>query len=115
MTHKLRSPLQLQGVPHVAVEIIVAGEQDPAGLAERNRGDTTDNVLAAEASHLLIGPDIKHSAGRVVASGCKVLSVGHEGDSVDVELVSEEGLVAHSVSDIPQFGGRITGAWEVGC
>ena len=37
--------LSPDGVPHIAVEVIIAGHEQPARLAERHGGDATDDIV----------------------------------------------------------------------
>ena len=68
-------PLGPERVPHVAVEVVIAGQQKAAGLAERHAGDAADDVVVAVHAQLLVGPDVEHATGRVVTSGCKSIAV----------------------------------------
>ena len=52
---------------------------------------------------LLVGSDVEESAGGVVRSGGKGMAGGEEGDGVDVGLVAGEGLLALTVSHVPQL------------
>lgn len=58
----------LHGIPDVAVEVIVAGEEEPTALAEGDRCDTTDDVIVAVHGQLLVGAHVEQSTCRVVAT-----------------------------------------------
>ena len=45
MASQHSSPLSLHGVPDVAVEVIVAGQQEAAGPGEGDGGDAADDVV----------------------------------------------------------------------
>ena len=47
MSSQDSSPLSLHGVPDVAVEIIVTGQQETAGPGEGDGGDATDDIVVA--------------------------------------------------------------------
>nr|CAH7747865.1 unnamed protein product [Callosobruchus chinensis] len=63
------------GISHEVktVEVVVAGEQQPAALAERNAGDAANDVVVAVHGQLLVGPDIEQPTVRVTAQNpdCK--------------------------------------------
>ena len=52
---------------------------------------------------LLVGPDVKEPAGGVIRPRCESAPVREEGDRVDVGLVAGEGLLAHTLADVPQL------------
>ena len=64
-----------QSIPDVTVEVIVTGQKKTTALAEGDTGDAADDVIVAVHGQLLVGPDVEHSAGRVIASRCKSISV----------------------------------------
>lgn len=96
-------------VPHVAVEVVVAGEQEAARFRERDRGNATNDVVVRVHSEFLIGTDVEKSAGGVVRACCKRISRREERNGVDIRLVAGERLLAHSIPDIPEFSGCIAG------
>jgi len=61
--------LLAHAVPHVAVEVVVAGEQEAARLAERHAGDAADDVVVRVHRQLLVGAHVEHAAGGVVGAG----------------------------------------------
>lgn len=65
----LTGALALHGVPHVAVEVVVAGEQQAARLAEGDGRDAADDVVVRVHRQLLVGADVEHAARRVVGAG----------------------------------------------
>ena len=67
--------LSPESIPDVTVEVVVAGEQESARLAERDAGDAADDVVVAVHRQLLVRPDVEHPARRVVASSRKRISI----------------------------------------
>ena len=70
--------LSPESIPDVAVEVIVAGEEQPAGLAERDAGDAADDVVVAVDGEFLITSYVEHPAGRVVTAGSKSEAIGEK-------------------------------------
>ena len=68
----------LEGVPHVAVEVVVAGEQQAAALGEGHGGDAADDVVVAVHHQLLVGAQVKQPAGGVVRARAEGVPVGEE-------------------------------------
>lgn len=58
--------LALHGVPDIAVEVIIACEEQAAAEREGHRCDATDDALVGVGSQLLVCPQIKQTAGRVI-------------------------------------------------
>lgn len=67
--------LLAHAVPNVAVEVVVAGEEQTAGLAERDGGDAADDVVVRVHGQLLVGPHVEQSARRIVRPRRKRLPV----------------------------------------
>ena len=112
MAHHTTHLLQLQYIPDVRVVVVVARKHEAPALTEGQGRYPADDRLVTVASQLLVTPDVEYATGCVVRAGSEYLSGGHEGDGIDVELVSLEGLVGHAVPDVPQLGGRVTGSWR---
>ena len=74
--YKLTGAVALHGVPNVAVEVVVAGEEQPSRLAERHRGDSARDVVVAVHHQLLVAPDVEQPAGGVVAARSERLVAG---------------------------------------
>ena len=74
----LTCPLGTQGVPDVAVEVVIAGQEEPAGLAERHAGDAADDVVMAVDRELLVRADVEHPTGGVIRSGGEGVTVREE-------------------------------------
>ena len=68
VTSQHSRPLGLHGVPHVAVEVVVPGQQQTAGLGEGHAGDAADDVVVAVEGQLLVRSDVEQAAGRVVGA-----------------------------------------------
>ena len=62
----LTHTLALHGVPDVAVEVIIACEEQAAAEGEGHGCDATDDALVGVGSQLLICPQVKQAAGGVV-------------------------------------------------
>ena len=63
--------LSPESIPDVTVEVVVAGEQQPARLAERDAGDATDDVVVGVDGQLLITTYVEHPAGCVITASSK--------------------------------------------
>ena len=74
----LTCSLSSQSVPHVTVEVVVAGQQKPAGLAERYTGDAADDVVVTVHGQLLITSYVEHSAGGVITARSKSETIGEK-------------------------------------
>lgn len=104
MSRQNSHPIIKKRVPDVAVEVVVSSEQQSSALAESYRCNSTDDIFVAVCYELLICSDVEETAGRVVATCSEGHPVGEEGDRVDVTLVSSKGLLAHTITDVPQLG-----------
>ncbi len=74
----LTSAVGLEGVPHIAVEVIVAGEQKAAALREGHGGYAADDVVVRVDHELLVSAQVKQPAGGVVRASRKRISIGEE-------------------------------------
>lgn len=74
----LTCTVALHGIPDVAVEVVVASEQQPAAAREGNRGDATDDVVMGVHEELLIGPQVEEAARGVIRAGGEGIAVGEE-------------------------------------
>jgi len=93
-----------QRVPNITVKVVVASQQQAARLAEGDTSDATDNVIVAVHAQFLVGPDVEHSAGSVITSGCKSVAIRKEHYRVYITFMSSEGLNAVRTTNIPQLG-----------
>lgn len=55
-----------QGVPDVAVEVVVPGKQEAPAAGEGDRGDSADDALVRVHYELLVGPQVEEAAGGIV-------------------------------------------------
>lgn len=131
MTGQDTNALALESVPDVASPVVIASEQETARDGEGDGGDTTKNVVVSERNQLAIRTNIEQSAGRIVRTGRESIAVGEEPGNylsvpaelhirygwavdalycIDVGFMSNEGLGSLSASNVPEFGGGITGA-----
>ena len=74
----LTSTVSLEGVPDVAVEVVVSGQQQAAALGEGHGGDAADDVVVGVDHHLLVRAQVKQPAGGVVRACGKRVPVGEE-------------------------------------
>mmetsp|Transcript_6491 Transcript_6491/g.19683 ORF Transcript_6491/g.19683 Transcript_6491/m.19683 type:complete len:350 (-) Transcript_6491:117-1166(-) len=109
MTTEQTSALALEGVPHVAVKIIVASEEVATTERESDRGDTAQNVIVGVLHQLAIGTDIEEAARSVIGTGSESVAVREKVHRVDIGLVTLEGLLALASAQIPELGGGVTG------
>ena len=62
----LTGTVSLERVPHVAVEVIVSGQQETAALGEGHGGDAADDVVVGIEAKLLVGPQVEQTTGGVI-------------------------------------------------
>lgn len=74
----LTGAVGLQGVPHVTVEVVVAGEQQAAALGKGHGGYAADDVVVRIHHELLVGTQVKQTAGGVIGAGGKSVAIGEE-------------------------------------
>ena len=74
--------LRPESIPDITVEVIVAGEQQPAGLAERDAGDATDDVVVGVDGQLLITTYVEHPAGGVITASSKSEAIGEKLENI---------------------------------
>lgn len=101
--------LALHGVPDVAVEVVVAGQQQAARLAEGHGRDAADDVVVRVHRQLLVGADVEHAARRVVRARREREARREERNRIDIALVTREGLLTLAVANVPELGGRVAG------
>ena len=70
--------LSADGVPYVAVVVVVAGDQEPAGPTEGHGGDAADDVVVVVHAQLLITADIEKTTRRVVGPRRECVTVRKE-------------------------------------
>ena len=66
------------GVPDIAVEVVVSGQQESARLAEGDAGDAADDVVVRVHGQFLVGADVKQPTGGVVRAGGERVTAGEE-------------------------------------
>ena len=99
-----------EGVPRVAVKIVISGKEKASGSAKVDGGNTAKNLVVAKFVHLGVASHVEQPAGGVVGSRAEGLAIGEEGDGVDVRLVSDVGLDGFACSDVPNLGGGVHAA-----
>lgn len=97
-------PVGFERVPDVAVEVVVACEEQAPTLGERHGSDPAYDIVVGVGHELLVRTEVKQSAGGVVRAGGKRIAIWKETDGVDVRLVASEGLPTHPFSHVPEFG-----------
>ena len=70
--------LLLQGIPDIAVEVVVAGEEQSAALGESYRGDAADDVVVGEHADLLVRTDVEQTTGGIVGAGGESVTAREE-------------------------------------
>ena len=70
--------LSPESIPDVTVEVVVAGEQESARLAERDAGDAADDVVVAVDCQLLVTSYVEHPAGGVITASSKSEAIGEK-------------------------------------
>lgn len=97
-------PLRLHRVPHVAVEVVVARQEEAAAAGEGHARDAADDVVVRVHGELLVRADVEQATGRVVRARGERPAVREESDGVDITLVSGERLLTGAVPNVPQLG-----------
>lgn len=78
------SPILFERVPDIAVEVVVAAEQEAPTLAEGDTGDAADDVVVRKHTHFLVGANVEEAAGRVITARAEGKAAGEEGDCIDI-------------------------------
>lgn len=73
-----------EGVPCVAVKIVISGEQKAPGSAKVDGRNTTQDLIVSKFVHLGVASHVEQPAGGVVGFRAEGLAIGEEGDGVDV-------------------------------
>mmetsp|Transcript_44876 Transcript_44876/g.124459 ORF Transcript_44876/g.124459 Transcript_44876/m.124459 type:complete len:423 (+) Transcript_44876:439-1707(+) len=97
-------------VPDVAVEVIVAGEEEAARDGVGDRSDAAKDLVVRVLLHLLVRAQVEEAARGVVRAGGESLAVGEEMDGVDIRLVARERVRALLFGRAPHLGGRVARA-----
>lgn len=71
-------PVGLEGVPDVAVEVVVAREQEAPAPGEGHGRDPADDVVVGVSHELLIRAEVEQPAGSVVRASGKRVAVWKE-------------------------------------
>lgn len=74
----LTGTFAFQSVPDVAVEVIVASQQQASALGESHRGDAADDVVVAVHHQLLVSTQVEEPAGGVIGAGAEGIPVREE-------------------------------------
>ena len=70
--------LSFERIPNVARPVVVSTKQDTSRDGERNRSDTTKNVIVGERVQLPVSPDVKEPARGIVGAGGESVAIGEE-------------------------------------
>lgn len=71
-------PVGFECVPHVAIEVVIPGEEEAATLGEGDGGDPADDIVMGVRHELLIRTQVEQPAGGVVRASGKCIAVGEE-------------------------------------
>ena len=71
----LTGSLLSEDVPDVTVEVVVAAQQETSRLGEGHGSDATDDVVVGVHPDLLVRPDVKQAACRVVRTSRKGVAI----------------------------------------
>lgn len=74
----LTHTLCFQGVPDVAVEVIIPSKQEAPTAGEGDGCDSTDDALVRVHYELLVRPEVKKTAGGIVRAGADGFTVREE-------------------------------------
>lgn len=77
-------PLPFEGVPHVAVEVVVAREQEAAALGEGDGGDAADDVVVGVHHQLLVRAQVEQPARGVVRARGERVAVREKTNRINV-------------------------------
>jgi len=81
--------LSLKRVPDVAVEVVVAGEEDASRDGEADRGDAAEDVVVSVLVQLAVRAKVEQPTGSVVGSGGEGVAVREEPENGRKDEVSE--------------------------
>lgn len=73
-----------KNIPDLALEVIIAGEEQSSRDRESNRRDATENLIALIDVQLPIRTDVEETAGGVIRTCSKSVPVGEELNGVDI-------------------------------
>lgn len=74
----LTHTLALQGVPDIAVEVVIASKEQASAEGEGHRRDAADDALVGVGNQLLVRPQVEQAAGGIVRARADGLSIGEE-------------------------------------
>lgn len=60
------SPVGLECVPNIAVEVVVASKEEAPALGEGDRGDPADNVVVGVRHEFLVCTEVEQPAGSII-------------------------------------------------
>ena len=73
-------PFSLERVPDVAVEVVVAGKEQPTRDGEADRGDAAQDVVVRVLIQFAVGAEVKQPARGVVGTGRKGVAAREEAE-----------------------------------
>jgi hypothetical protein len=78
MTRQHADSLALEGIPNVAVEVVVASKEDATRDGEADRGDAAEDVVVGVLIQLAVRAEVEEAARGVVRAGCEGVAVREE-------------------------------------
>jgi hypothetical protein len=75
-------PFPLERVPDVAVEVVVAGKEQPTRDGEADRGDAAQDVVVRVLVQFAVGAEVKQPARGVVGTGRKGVAAWEEAEQM---------------------------------
>lgn len=101
----------LANIPHLAVEVVIAGKQIAPRERKCDRGDAAEDPIRHILIELAIGAQVKEATRGIIGASAKRLTVRIELHGVDIRLVKAGvGLGALLLTHVPDLGSGITGA-----
>lgn len=82
-----RDTVALEGIPGVAVEVIIASEHDTPVQRERHGGDTAHDTLVSVRHELSVSTDIKESATGVIRASTKSHPIREEPIKIKIKKI----------------------------
>jgi hypothetical protein len=70
--------LSLDCVPHLTVEVVIAGKEQAARVREAERRDSAENALVAVRNQFFISTEIEETARSIIRARGKGLSIREE-------------------------------------
>ena len=82
MTCKNTDAFTLKSIPNVTGPVVVSAEEDTARNGEGDRSNTAQDIVMSECVELSVGANVKETAGGIVGTRRKGISIGEESDDI---------------------------------